>query len=132
VSRPSAEPTWLPRIAIEAAHADQIRTHGGQLGLRDEGLLESALARPRQRWNYDPESDLADLTAAYGFGLVKNHPFLDGNKQIGFVAMNMFLILNDREIEAPEPEVVEVMLGIATGSLDETTLASWVRSVMVP
>lgn len=131
MTSPLEEPRWLPRLAIEAAHADQIRTHGGQLGLRDEGLLESALARPRQRWNYDREADLAALAAAYGFGLVKNHAFLDGNKRIGFVAMNMFLILNGLEIQAPEPEVVEVVLDVAAGRLDEDALARWIRSVTV-
>ena len=124
MSRLGEEPTWLPRSAIEAAQADQIRTHGGQLGLRDEGLLESALARAKQRWTYAPNSDLADLAAAYGYGLVRNHPFLDGNKRIGLVAMNMFLILNGQEIEAPEPEVVEKVLAIAKGELDEETLES--------
>ena len=132
MSRLAEEPTWLPRAAIEAAQADQIRTHGGQQGLRDEGLLESALARDQQRWNYAPESDLADLAAAYGFGLVSNHPFLDGNKRIGLVAMNMFLILNGQEIETSEPEVVEKVLAIAKGEVDEETLSTWLRSVMVP
>lgn len=128
----SEEPVWLSRIMVEAAHADQIRTHGGQLGLRDEGLLESALARPRQRSAYEPDSDLASLAAAYGFGLINNHPFVDGNKRIGLVAMNMFLILNGHEIDAPEPAVVETILRTALGSLDEAGLADWVRSVIVP
>lgn len=126
------EPLWLPRLAVEAVHADQIRTHGGQLGLRDEGLLESALSRPRQRHAYDSEADLAKLAAAYGFGLAKNHPFVDGNERIGFVAMNMFLILNGHEIEAPQAEVVDVMLGVAAGEVDEPALAGWVRSAMSP
>jgi len=132
VSRLAEEPTWLPRSAIEAAQADQIRTHGGQLGLRDEGLLESALARAEQRWNYAPNSDLADLAAAYGYGLVRNHPFLDGNKRIGLVAMNMFLLLNGKEIEAPEPEIVEKVLAIAKGEIDEDALSAWLRSMMIP
>lgn len=126
------EPEWLPRAALEAAHADQIRAHGGQPGLRDEGLLDSALARPRNRWSYESQSDLADLAASYGVGLVKNHPFIDGNKRSGFVAMNMVLILNGQEIEAPEPTIVEAMLHVADGSLDEPALAEWLRSVTVP
>lgn len=126
------EPLWLTRVIVEAIHTAQLREHGGQLGLRDEGLLESALARPRHRWSYEPESDLASLAAAYGFGLTKNHPFIDGNKRVGFVAMNVFLILNGYEIEAPEPEVVATMLRVADGSLDESSLADWLRGVTVP
>jgi death on curing protein len=131
VSGPRDEAVWVPRASIEAAHLDQIRTHGGQPGLRDEGLLESALARPRNRWRYEPASDLADLAASCGFGLAKNHPFLDGNKRIGFVAANMFLILNGHEIDAPEPQVVDIVLRVADGSLDEAEFAAWIRSVLV-
>lgn len=126
------EPIWLSREIVTALQGDQIREHGGQLGLRDEGLLDSALYRARQRWTYEPDSDLASLTACYGFGLTKNHPFLDGNKRIGFVAMNVFLILNGFEIEAAEPEVVLVMLGVADGSIKETELATWIRKVVIP
>jgi len=132
VTRARGEPSWVPRTAIEAAHADQIRAHGGQPGLRDEGLLDSAIARPRNRWRYEPDSDLATLAAAYGFGLIKNHPFIDGNRRIGFVTANMFLILNGHEIEAPEPQVVDMTLRVADGSLDETEVATWIRSVCVP
>ncbi len=126
------EPGWVPRAAIEAAHADQIRTHGGQPGLRDEGLLDSAIARPQHRWRYDSDSDLADLAAAYGFGLIKNHPFFDGNKRIGFITANMFLILNGHEIEAPEPQVVDITLRVADGSLTEREFSTWIRSVLTP
>lgn len=126
------EPTWLSRPMVEAAHHDQAQEHGGLLGVRDDGLFESALARPRQRWSFEPETDLPSFAASYGFGLVKNHPFLDGNKRIGFVAMNMFLLLNGFEIEAPEPEVIAVMLQVADGSLDELGIVDWLRSVVVP
>jgi death-on-curing protein len=126
------EPIWISRAAIEAAHADQVREHGGQLGIRDPGLLESALARPRHRWNFEPECDLAALAGSLGFGLIKNHPFLDGNKRAGLVAMNMFLILNGQEIEAPEPAVVDAIRSVADGSLDEEGLVAWVRSAVVP
>ena len=117
---------------VEAAHHDQVQEHGGLLGVRDEGLLESALARPRHRWSFDPGTDLHSLAASYGFGLIKNHPFLDGNKRIGFVAVNMFLLINGFEIEAPEPEVIAVMLQVAEGTLDELDLVEWLRSVVVP
>jgi len=131
VSEP--EPTWLSRAAVEAAQADQIRTHGGQPGIRDAGLLDSALARPRHRWSFehpDPGCDLADLAASLGLGIIKNHPFLDGNKRAGLVAMNMFLILNGQEIDAPEPAVVDVIVRVADGSLDEAGLGEWIRSVL--
>ena len=117
---------------VEAAHHDQVQEHGGLLGVRDDGLLESALARPRHRWSFEPEVDILSLAAGYGFGLVKNHPFLDGNKRIGFVAMNMFLLINGFEIETPEPEVIAVMLQVADGTVDEPGLVEWLRSVVVP
>ena len=125
------EPQWLDRSAVEALHAAQVREHGGQLGLRDEGLLESALARPIHVWTYDKSVDLAALAAEYGFGLARNHPFLDGNKRIAFIATNVFLLLNDHEIEAAEPEVVNVMRGMADGSLGRDEFAVWIRSRMI-
>ena len=126
------EPSWVPRTAIEAVHGDQIRAHGGQLGLRDDGLLDSAIARPQNRWRYEPAFDLATLAAANGYGRIRNYPFIDGNRRIGFVTVNMFLILNGHEIEAPEPQVVDMTLRVADGSLDETEFATWIRSVCVP
>src|SRR5206468_2708770 len=125
------EPVALTRSIIEALHADQIREHGGQLGLRDLGLFESALARPQNLWAYESDVDLQALAAEYGFGLAKNHAFLDGNKRIAFVAMNVYLILNGLEIETPEPNVVATMLSVAEGRLDRAGLATWLRSVTV-
>jgi death-on-curing protein len=127
-----SEPVWLTRSVIEALQADQIREHGGQLGLRDAGPLESALARPRHRWAYESDADLESLAADYGFGLAKNHAFLDGNKRIAFVAMNVFLLLNGFEIETPEPDVVSTMLGVAEGRIDQDALANWLRAVTIP
>ena len=127
-----SEPVWLTRAVIEALHADQIREHGGQLGLRDAGPLESALARPRHRWAPEPGADLQSLAADYGFGLAKNHTFLDGNKRIAFVAMNVFLLLNGLEIETPEPDVVSTMVGVAEGRVDQDRLARWLRTVTIP
>ena len=126
------EPTWLDRPIVEALHADQVLEHGGSLGIRDDGLLESALARPQQKWHYEPETDLATLAAAYAFGIAKNHPFIDGNKRAALVAAYTFLAINDLELEAPEPEAVSVILGIADGSLSEDELASWIRSHLTP
>jgi death on curing protein len=125
------EPLWLTRPIVEVLHQEQVREHGGQLGLRDEGLLESALARPRHVWSYEPDTDLAALAAEYGFGLAKNHPFLDGNKRTAFVAANVFLILNGFEIEASEPDVVITMLRVADGRLSRNKFANWIRGAMV-
>ena len=126
------EPLWLSRTVVEALHSDQMREHGGQLGLRDAGLLESARARAQHGWACEKDVDLQTLAAAYGFGLAKNHAFLDGNKRIAFVSMNVFLILNGLEIEAPEPEVVTTMLGVAQGKIDQADLATWLRAVTRP
>ena len=121
------EPRWVPRVVVEALHFDLIRAHGGLPGLRDEGALEAALARPRRRWTYRRRPDLAALAAAYGFGLVRDHPFRDGNKRAGFVTMVVFLELNGRRFEAPEAEVVTTMLGVAAGDVTEARLEAWIR-----
>jgi death on curing protein len=122
------EPRWVSRLVVEAAHTDLLLTHGGLPGLRDENLLESALARPRQRYAYDPTtSDLAALAAAYGFGLARNHPFRDGNKRVAFVTMAVFLGLNGIEFTATEAEVVTTIVALASGALEEDALASWIR-----
>jgi death-on-curing protein len=126
------EPLWLNRTIVEALHADQVREHGGQLGMRDPGLLDSALARPQHVWAYDANADLAKLAAEYGFGLAKNHAFLDGNKRVALAATNVFLILNGFEIEAPEPEVVNTMLRLADGRLSRSRFAEWIRRHLVP
>ncbi len=99
------EPHWLSRLVVDAMKLDQIREHGGQPGLRDENLLESALARPLNKFAYEGTHDLAELAAAYGYGLARNHAYVDGNKRIAFMAMYVFLAMNGFEIEASEPEV---------------------------
>jgi death on curing protein len=126
------EPRWVPRLVLDAVHLDQLREHGGLPGVRDEAALESALARPTQKWAYEAEADLALLAAAYGFGLARNHPYRDGNKRVAFLAMATFLGLNGFEIEAPEAEVVAVMVGVAAGHLTERQLADWLRVHLVP
>ena len=122
-----SEPRWLSFPVVLAIHADQIDAHGGSPGLRDRGLLESALERPRNRFHYQPDSDLHSLAAAYGFGVAKNHPFLDGNKRVAFQAMYVFLGLNGLRIDASEPDVVSLMLAVASGEMEETDVASWLR-----
>jgi death-on-curing protein len=126
------EPRWLPRLVLDAAHFDQLREHGGRPGLRDEGAQEAALARPRHKWTYDKKPDLATLAAAYGFGLATTHPYVDGNKRAAFLAMLIFLGLNDLDLDATEPEVVTVMLGLASGQMKERELADWLRDRFVP
>jgi death on curing protein len=121
------EPRWLHRLVVDAVHADQLRQHGGLPGVRDENVLESALARPRQKWNYDKSSDVAALAAAYAFGFVQKHPYKDGNRRIGFLALVTFLGINDYELESTDEEVVTTMLALADGSLTEARLTSWVR-----
>jgi death-on-curing protein len=113
---------------VEAIHVDQIREHGGLIGLRDENAPESALARPRQKWTYEPQSDLPALAAAYAYGLSSNHPFRDGNKRLNFVAAVVFLRLNGVSFDAPQDEVVEKSMALAAGELSELDLADWIRS----
>ncbi|MBU4556950.1 MAG: type II toxin-antitoxin system death-on-curing family toxin [Actinobacteria bacterium] len=122
------EPRWVTRVVIDAVHTDMLLTHGGLPGLRDEDLLESALARPRQKLAYEPPTDLAGLAAAYGFGLSSNHPYVDGNKRVAFMAMAVFLGLNGLQFTAEESEVVTTMVALASGALDEPALADWIRS----
>jgi death on curing protein len=126
-----AEPTWIQRDALDAIHQELIRRDGGLHGVRDEGLLDSALARPQNKLAYEPESDLAALAASYGMGLAKNHAYLDGNKRIAFMAMYVFLGLNGWELEVPEPEAVLVMLEVASGVRDEASLGEWLRTHLV-
>jgi len=121
------EPVWLTRLMVDAMHQDQLLEHGGLPGVRDENALDSALARPRNRWAYQPKSDLAAPAAACGYGLATSHPFNDGNKRIAFAAMYTFLALNGWEIEAEEPEVVAQMLDLARAKLSEEGLAAWLR-----
>jgi death on curing protein len=125
------EPRWVPLPVVVAIHADQIRQHGGGQGIRDRGLLESALARPVHRWEYETTSDLGELAAAYGYGIARNHPFVDGNKRTAFQVMYVFLGLNGYRIQTAEEEVVRIVEGVASGALDERALAAWLEEVIV-
>ncbi len=112
-------------------HDLEVARNGGLPGIRDAGAVESALARPRQKWAYGTP-DPADLAAAYGFGLAKNHGYLDGNKRIGFLALAVFLEMNGLRLVAPESEAVETMLAVAAGEMPEADLAAWVRRSTEP
>jgi len=126
-----ATPRWVPRLVLDAAHLDQLREHGGLPGIRDEHALEAALARPQQKHHYEPDADLATLAAAYAFGLAKAHPFIDGNKRASFLSAVIFLGVNGKDLDATEPEVVQVMTALAAGLLTEAALASWMRERLV-
>ena len=126
------EPRWISRRVILSSHLDQLREHGGLPGIRDENALESALARPKNRWGYAPDSDLATLAAAYAFGLARNHAFNDGNKRIALLAMVTFLVMNGVDLNATEEEAVQIMIALASGSLPEEDLATWLRGRLIP
>ena len=115
---------WLQREVVLAIHEEQLAEHGGGAGLRDAGLLDSALARPQHSAAYGKPATLA---AAYGYGLSRNHPFLDGNKRTAFVVLELFLQLNDHELDATDADCVLTMLAVAAGEVTEAKLATWIR-----
>ncbi len=122
------EMVWLLDETIIAIHHRQIAEHGGTEGLRDEGLLSSALARPQNLFAYgDPAPDLAALAAAYAFGIARDHPFLDGNKRTALIAARTFLLLNGVNLNASQDEKVLIFLQLAEGLLTEEKLADWIR-----
>ncbi|HEY4320364.1 MAG TPA: type II toxin-antitoxin system death-on-curing family toxin [Gemmatimonadales bacterium] len=125
---PKDEPIWVELPVVLAIHDQLLAAHGGMPGLRDRGLLESAITRPRGRWAYHDVNDLFDCAASYGFGIAKNHAFNDGNKRTAFQAVYTFLGLNGRELQADEADVVEVMVGVADGTVSEDDLAAWLRA----
>ena len=122
-----AEPHWLSRVVVDAIHTEQLHEHGGLPGVRDETALESALARPQQKWHYAEKVDVAWLAAAYGFGLVKNHPYRDGNNRIGFLAIVTFLGVNGHDLDVTDAEVISEMLALADGRVSEEELAERIR-----
>ncbi|MCB1087494.1 MAG: type II toxin-antitoxin system death-on-curing family toxin [Verrucomicrobiae bacterium] len=128
-----SEPVWISKEVIMAIHARQLAEHGGADGLRDEGLLESALARPLQLWSYgNPKPDLCALAASYAVGLAKNHPFLDGNKRIAHVTYRLFLKRNGLDLTATMEERYLAMWKLAAGEHDETSFSEWLRTHTVP
>lgn len=117
---------WLDTALIHAVHEEQLAEHGGGTGVRDANLLASALARPEQP-AHEGTPDAADLAASYGFGISRNHPFIDGNKRTAFVAVELFLALNGFELTAPDADCVINMLELAAGNLPEADFAVWIR-----
>jgi death on curing protein len=116
---------------VDLFHRESLALFGGGDGLRDEGLLLSALARPQNVIAYEPDADLFRLAATYCHGIVKNHPFVDGNKRTGALAAVSFLALNDVELEFDEPEIVVMVLGLAAGEVNEAEFAEWLRKAAI-
>lgn len=128
------EPIWMDRVLVDAIHADLLESYGGLPGVRDENALEAALARPRNRFHYEPDADLFALGAAYAFALATSHAFSDGNKRSAFAVMSAFMVLNGYLVDVPEPDIVALMLDVATRRLSEDALAAWLRvhTIRVP
>jgi death on curing protein len=122
-----SEPRWLDTDIVLDFHAEQLALFGGADGIRDRGLLESALARPINKFAYG-ETDLAVLAAAYGFGIARNHPFVDGNKRTALASMIVFLGLNRIDLDAPQEAATAILLGLAAGEIAEDVVARWIAA----
>ncbi len=120
------EPFWLTPQMIVAIHDEQLTIHGGASGLRDQGMLESALDRPKHRWSYEP-ADLAGLAAAYAFCIARSRPFVDGNKRTALLALYTFLGVNEVDFIVPEADAAAIILALAAGEVSEPSLARWIR-----
>ena len=121
------QPVWLDARDANTIHDRQLAEHGGGRGLRDEGLLDSALTRPVNRWTYG-EDDPASLAAAYAYGVARNHPFIDGNKRTAWVLARLFLAINGHRLKFDSPNAIAMMLALAAGELEEDVVAEWFRS----
>ncbi len=122
----SSEPRWLSKKALLFLHEESIAAFGGSPGIRDEGLFDSALARPKNRFAYAPESTLAELAASYCFGLVNNHAFVDGNKRVGFLSIGVFLSINGYKLVADQLDAIQMILNVASGDINEEQLGAWI------
>jgi death-on-curing protein len=121
-----SEPKWLTNIMVVAIHDEQLAIHGGSPGMRDAGMLESALDRPRNKWVYEA-AELPELAAAYAYGIARNHPFIDGNKRTSLLALYTFLGLNGVDFIVPEANAAAMILALAAGEVGEENLARWIR-----
>ena len=121
------DPEWIVREVVLSVHEAQLAEHGGAWGIRDEGLLDSALMRPQNVFLYVPGATLYDVAAAYAIGIAKNHALFDGNKRTAWLACALFLELNGIEVIASEEDVVITILGVASGSVDEQALSAWLQ-----
>lgn len=127
MSKKVTEPIWLSVIQIKMLHAESLKYFGGSPGIRDEGLLESALDRPRNKFSYDQAKNVFELAAAYGFGIARNHAFVDGNKRIELLSIRAFLFRNGYRFTSEDVETVTIMEGVADGSVPENLLSEWVE-----
>lgn len=125
------EPRWVSKLALLAIHGEQLAEHGGPQGVRDDGALEAALARPRQLLAYG-KPDLAALAASLAFGIARNHPFVDGNKRTSLVAAELFLEINGHRIRLDDADVVALWFSLAAGEIDEPGLAERIRAALEP
>lgn len=126
------EPKWIRQDVVHSVHGRQIAEHGGLDGVRDPGLLDSALSRPLNLFSYEqPPPDLADLAAAYAYGLAKNDPFLDGNKRTAFVICRLFLLVNGRDLSTDKEDRYFTFMKLSEGELEEKQLAAWIRDQLV-
>jgi death-on-curing protein len=121
-----SEPKWLTHDQVIAIHSRQLRRFGGAAGLRDDGLLRSAIERPINKWQYE-QSELPELAAAYAFGLAKNHAFVDGNKRIAFMSMMIFLRKNGVRFAPEQAHATAMIISLAAGEVSEESLARWIR-----
>jgi death-on-curing protein len=127
VTKKVKEPLWIEARDVLAIHDRNLAMHGGATGVRDQALLESALARPRQHYAYASATSIVEMAALYTAGIVRNHPFVDGNKRTGFVAGVLFLELNGFDFRAGEADATQAVMGLAAGTFDEASYGSWLR-----
>lgn len=121
-------PHWISARALPLLHAESLAEHGGLAGLRDENALRSALGRPENYFPYESNCGISRLAAAYGFGLIKNHPFNDGNKRAGYLAILLFLDLNGFELRVEQVDAIQTILKVAAGRMPESELTEWIRA----
>ena len=118
---------WIDPKALRLLHEESLSLHGGSSGVRDEGLFESAMARPENLAHYNSDADFADLAASYAYGLAKNHPFVDGNKRVAFLSVGLFLGINGYKLTATPVDAIQAVIGMASGEITEEVFASWIR-----
>jgi death on curing protein len=121
-----AEPRWISKKALLLLHEESLAGFGGARGLADEGLLDSALARPLNTYAYKPESTIADLAASCAYGLALNHAFVDGNKRVSFLSIGLFLAINGYRLAADQLDAIQTIFAVAAGEIDEEALAAWI------
>lgn len=123
-----SEPRWVAKQALLLLHGESLAEHGGMMGIRDEGLLDSAIDRPRNQFAYGGIGDIVQLAAAYAFGIARNHPFADGNKRAALIAAGLFLRMNGRRLKADKVDAYRATMALAAGDIGEEEFAAWIRA----